>query len=51
MVRETLARQRERLNGTIPANELSLASGLYDQMMTNPEFPEFLTLTAYELLG
>ena len=50
MVRETLEYQRERLGGQLPARELLLASGLYEQMMTNPEFPEFLTLSAYELL-
>jgi malate synthase len=50
MVRETVAYQRERLGGQLPERELSLACGLYEQMMTSPEFPEFLTLSAYELL-
>jgi malate synthase len=50
MVRETLEYQRERLSGQLPARELSAACGLFEQMMTSPEFPEFLTLSAYELL-
>ena len=50
MVREILVHQRERLGSQFPARQLSLASRLYEEMMTSPEFPEFLTLTAYELL-
>jgi malate synthase len=50
MVRETLEQQRERLSRQLPARELSLACGLFEQMMTSPEFPEFLTLSAYESL-
>jgi malate synthase len=50
MVRETLEQQRERLSRQLPARELSLACGLFERMMTSPEFPEFLTLSAYESL-
>ena len=50
IVQEILEQQRERLSGRFPARELSLARGLYETMMTSPEFPEFLTLSAYELL-
>jgi malate synthase len=50
MVREILEQQRERLAGQFPPRQLALASGLFEQMMTSPEFPEFLTLGAYELL-
>jgi len=50
MVREVLEQQCVRLASQIPARELFLASRLYEQMMTSPEFPDFLTLRAYELL-
>ncbi|MBZ5727656.1 MAG: malate synthase A [Acidobacteriia bacterium] len=50
LVRDALTRQAKRLNGSIPGRELTLAASLYDQMMTNPQFPEFLTLGAYEYL-
>ncbi|MGO9254779.1 MAG: malate synthase A [Bryobacteraceae bacterium] len=50
MVREIVEHQRERLSGQFPPRELSLACRLYEQMMTSPDFPEFLTLSAYDLL-
>ncbi|MGA2114156.1 MAG: malate synthase A [Bryobacteraceae bacterium] len=50
MVRETVEYQRQRLSRQLPARELSLACGLFEQMMTSPEFPEFLTLSAYASL-
>ena len=50
LVREALARQCEKLESVVPARELRLAATLYEQMMTDPEFPEFLTLGAYQLL-
>ncbi len=49
-VREILEHHRERLSSQFPLRELSLACRLYEQMMTSPEFPEFLTLSAYEML-
>jgi malate synthase len=50
MVRKILQQQGERLGTQFPARELSLACRLFDQMMTSEEFPEFLTLSAYEFL-
>jgi len=50
LVREILQRHRERLGAQFPPNELSLACRLFEQMMTSPDFPEFLTLAAYEFL-
>jgi malate synthase len=50
LVRETLQHHGERLAGQFPSRELALASRLFDEMMTSAEFPEFLTLNAYDLL-
>ncbi len=50
MVRKILQQHGERLRGQFPPRELSLACILYEEMMTTGEFPEFLTLAAYELL-
>jgi malate synthase len=50
MVRKILQHHSERLSGQFPPRELSLACRLFEQMTTSPEFPEFLTLSAYELL-
>jgi hypothetical protein len=32
------------------AGKFDVASRLFEQMMTSGDFPDFLTLTAYELL-
>jgi malate synthase len=50
LVREILEHHRERLGRQFPARELSLACRLFEEMMTSVEFPEFLTLAAYEFL-
>jgi malate synthase len=50
MVRKILQHHRERLTGQFPPRELAQACRLFEEMMTSEEFPEFLTLTAYELL-
>ncbi len=50
MVRKILQHQGERLRGLFAPRELSLACLLYEETMTTEEFPEFLTLSAYELL-
>jgi len=50
MVRKILQHHGERLSGQFAPRELSLACLLYEEMMTTGEFPEFLTLSAYELL-
>ena len=55
LVRQTmsgaLARLRERLTpARYDAGKFDLASRLFDQMMTGTDFPEFLTLVAYQYL-
>ena len=50
MVRQVVQHYGERLASQFPARELSLACRLYAEGMTNEEFPEFLTLGAYEML-
>jgi len=40
----------ESLRSKLPEDSLSLAGRLFEQMMTCAEFPEFLTLAAYECL-
>ena len=50
MVRKILQHHGERLSGQFAPRELSLACLLYEEMMTTEEFPEFLTLSAYDLL-
>jgi len=51
LVREVVAQQCQKLSGLVPQDALTQAADLYQQMMTDPDFPEFLTLGAYELLG
>ena len=50
LVKQVLQQQGERLAAQFPERELSLACRLYEEMMTNEDFPEFLTLRAYEML-
>jgi malate synthase len=50
LVREVVRQQVTKLATVVPEQALRQAADLYEQMMTNPEFPEFLTLGAYELL-
>ena len=50
LVRQVVKHHGERLASQFPARELSLACRLYEEGMTNEEFPEFLTLRAYEML-
>jgi malate synthase len=50
MVRQFVKHYGERLAAQFPPRELSLACRLYEEGMTNEEFPEFLTLSAYEML-
>jgi malate synthase len=40
----------EKLNKQIPAPQLSTAVDLFDEMVTAEEFPEFLTLRAYQCI-
>jgi hypothetical protein len=41
----------EKLSGWLPGAQLQLAAGLFNEMVEAPEFPEFLTLRAYEFLS
>jgi len=50
MVRKILQHHGERLSDQFPPRELTQACRLFEEMMTSEEFPEFLTLSAYELL-
>ena len=48
---DELAHLREQLgSGRYDSGKFDLASRLFDQMMTGTEFPEFLTLVAYDYL-
>jgi len=38
--------QKNKLGGA----RMDLAARIYDQMMTSPDFPEFLTLIAYDYI-
>ena len=50
LVREVVRAQKQRLSAQMPARELEQAGRLYEEMMLAGDFPEFLTLPAYELL-
>ena len=47
---EVTAQQCSKLSSAIPEPDLAMAARLYREMMTSPEFPEFLTLAAYQHL-
>ena len=40
----------EKLRNKFPERELLTAAKLYEEMIASPEFPEFLTLRAYDYL-
>ncbi|HEX8984512.1 MAG TPA: malate synthase A [Bryobacteraceae bacterium] len=48
LVRETTAEVGRQLQTRGPSTMLGRAMRLYERLMTSPEFPEFLTLPAYE---
>jgi malate synthase len=55
LVRATIPRQLEKIRTLIgparfDAGKFELASGLFERMMTSEDFPDFLTLVAYEYL-
>jgi malate synthase len=50
MVRSTIADVAESLRGSIGGEPLARAARIYEQMMTSGDFPEFLTLVAYEYI-
>jgi malate synthase len=47
---EELAKLKERLGEKYSASKFDLAAKLFSQMIDNPEFPQFLTLPAYEYI-
>jgi malate synthase len=50
LVKRTIADVTESLRGSIGGEALARAAGMYEQMMTSGDFPEFLTLVAYEYI-
>ena len=42
--------QVEKLRPQIPYDQLRAAANLYEEMIVSADFPEFLTLRAYEYL-
>jgi malate synthase len=46
LVRQVIAEQKNKLRG----GRMETAAQIYDQMMTSPDFPEFLTLVAYDYI-
>ena len=50
LVKRTIADVVEGLRGSIGGEQLARAAGMYEEMMTSAEFPEFLTLVAYEFI-
>jgi malate synthase len=50
LVGEMMDATVEKLRAEIPAMHLQMAASLCEEMMTSAEFPEFLTLAAYERL-
>jgi malate synthase len=50
LVEETIQRQGDRLRESIPGPALELACRTYEEMIFSSDFPEFLTLRAYDSL-
>jgi malate synthase len=50
LVKRTIADVTESLRGSIGGEALARAAGMYEQMMTSGDFPEFLTLVAYDYI-
>ena len=48
---EILGKQFEKLRPRFPESQLSTARQLLREMISNPEFPEFLTLRAYDSIA
>jgi malate synthase len=46
LVRNVIDEQKNKLGGA----RMDSAAQIYDQMMTSPDFPEFLTLVAYDYI-
>jgi malate synthase len=50
LVKRTIADVAESLRGSIGGEALARAARIYEQMMTSGDFPEFLTLVAYDYI-
>ena len=55
MVRKTIPQQLEKIRGQVGARrydsgKFDLAAQLFEEMSISPDFPDFLTLRAYEFL-
>ena len=50
LVRDSVAATVEKLRGQVPEQQLAAAAYLYNEMLADREFPEFLTLRAYDYL-
>jgi malate synthase len=55
LVRETIAEELEKLRAHLGAarfdsGKFDLAAKLFEQITASPEFPDFMTLVAYEYL-
>jgi malate synthase len=50
LARDMMARQVEKLRARIPEKHLLAAARIYEEMISTTDFPEFLTLRAYEYL-
>jgi malate synthase len=50
LVKQTIADVAETLRGSLGGDQLARAARIYEQMITSGDFPEFLTLAAYEYI-
>jgi malate synthase len=50
LVKRTIADVAENLRGSLSGEQLARAARIYEEMMTSGDFPEFLTLVAYEYI-
>jgi len=50
LVKQTIADVTDRLRASIGGEQLGRAARIYEQMMTTGDFPEFLTLVAYDYI-
>jgi malate synthase len=50
LVKRTIAEVAEGLRGSLGGEQLARAASSYEQMMTSADFPEFLTLAAYDYI-
>ena len=50
LVKRTIANVAESLSGSLGGEQLARAARIYEQMMTSGDFPEFLTLVAYDYI-